>query len=922
MHSHGKYGKIEPTSKEVTQPQNALKTVGTDHMKRIKLTLALPLIITFILMVLLVLYSSALFYRISVENVYEVGEDKISGIAANLEAYLDTTKTVLWASADAVDFMLSNGASNDEIREYLVLETEKYKGQFDENYTGMYGYVSGEYLDGLRWEPPADYAPTEREWYQLAVKAEGNLEIVPPYIDAQTGQMVISFVRRLKDRNNVLALDAFTTHIQEIIESTDIEGKGYGFIVDQNGTIIAHPDSAYNCTNVRNINGGTELMDHLGKADNSRFETTLNGSLCTVFSESVMNQWHMVIVVENSVLFQAVYSQLTLNIITNTIVFVLIALFYSIAYRNEQKSSREAEALKISEQQKEYEAELLKLEKSAADSANKAKGEFLAQMSHEIRTPINAVLGMNEMVLRESKDESILEYAENIQTAGRTLLSLINSILDFSKIEDGKMEIIPVKYDTISMINNLRNSVLERARSKGLLFTVHADPQLPCMLIGDDVRVSQVIVNLLTNAVKYTETGSVTLELSCREHTEKNITLAVAVKDTGIGIRKDDMEKLFESFSRLDVTRNRNIEGTGLGMAIVTKLLTLMNSKLNVESEYGKGSVFSFEIRQEIADASPIGTELERRDNPERVQLKEYRAFTGASVLVTDDNDMNLKVAKNLLKVFDIKPELAASGADTIEKMRKNHYSIVFLDHMMPRMDGIETLAKLKEEHLIPNDTVMIALTANAVIGAKENYLAVGFDDYLSKPISLDDLREKLEKYLPAASPAPPDTAPADPPAAEPSSNEEYEVMEFSPNGDCEVMEFAPKKENTSPEEALDTEQLTAAGFSAESGLMYCAGDSAFYREMLSDYARSYTERMTELQAALQAEDWKQYQTAVHALKSISKTVGADDVSELAKAQEEAAKQCDAETIRSQHKELETLFHTRTAALSALLKLN
>ncbi|MBP5605427.1 MAG: histidine kinase, partial [Ruminiclostridium sp.] len=238
----------------------------------------------------------------------------------------------------------------------------------------------------------------------------------------------------------------------------------------------------------------------------------------------------------------------------------------------------------------------------AATAAGQAKGRFLAQMSHEIRTPINAVLGMNEMILRESKDKDILDYSENIRTAGKTLLSLINSILDFSKIDDGKMEIIPVEYDTVSFVNNLVNSVSQRAEAKGLEFIVKTDSELPCMLIGDDVRLTQVIVNLLTNAVKYTERGSVTLSVSCGERTESGIVLAVSVKDTGIGIRDEDMDKLFESFSRLDETRNRNIEGTGLGMAIVTKLLTLMYIRLNVDSVYGSGSVFSFEIKHGIAD--------------------------------------------------------------------------------------------------------------------------------------------------------------------------------------------------------------------------------------------------------------------------------------------------------------------------------
>ncbi|MBO4876760.1 MAG: response regulator [Ruminococcus sp.] len=874
-------------------------------MKKSKLNLTLPLITTFILMVLVVIYTSALFYRISVSNIYEVGSDKISGISASLGNYLDTNRSVLWVTADTVDFMVNDKRSNKTIWDYLILETQRYKSQFDQNYTGLYGYISGEYLDGLEWVPPDDYDPTEREWYQLA-EQENGLVIVPPYIDAQTGEMVISFCKHLSDRRNVVAIDMYTTHIQEIIESTSLNGKGYGFIVDKNGTVIAHSDHTLNGINFSEVKGGDDLLQKLESSGTGRFESDIDGRRCTVFTDSILDQWHLVIVVGNDELFSDVYSQLVINIITNMLVFILIALFYFFAYRKEEKSRREAEALKISEQQKAYEAEILRLEKAAADSANKAKGDFLAQMSHEIRTPINAVLGMNEMILRESDDENILDYSRNIRTAGKTLLSLINSILDFSKIEDGKMEIIPARYETASMISNLVNTVSERAKGKGLELEVNADPKLPCELIGDDVRVMQVIVNLLTNAVKYTEKGKVTLDIRCAERTDDEAVLAVSVSDTGIGIRKEDMEKLFESFSRLEVTRNRHIEGTGLGMAIVTKLLALMDSKLNVESTYGEGSVFSFEIRQGIADKAPMG-DLEHRADPEDLKSVSYPQYPGARVLVTDDNDMNLKVAANLLKLFGIRPELAASGEKTVELMCSNTYDIVFLDHMMPKMDGIETLGKLNESGLIPEGTAMIALTANAVLGAKESYLKAGFDDYLSKPIGLGELSGKLEKYLPVSAKA--DIA-----------GGENEVIEFLPEDD-EVMEFLPDSGDAPVSgKSFDAAALEEAGIAAGSGLNYCAGDKDFYLEMLADYAGSCEKRMSELEEALRTEDMKQYGILVHALKSVSATVGADDVSVLARSLEEACKKGDAEYVSAHHAELGELFRSKAEAIERVLK--
>ena len=336
------------------------------------------------------------------------------------------------------------------------------------------------------------------------------------------------------------------------------------------------------------------------------------------------------------------------------VIFFLIGFFYYAGYRNEQVMSRKVEEYRVSRQRQDYEARMLKLEKRSADEANKAKSSFLADMSHEIRTPINAVLGMNEMILRESGEAPIREYAKNIQSSGRALLALINSILDFSKIEDGKMEIIPAEYQTVAMLQYLVASISQRAKNKGLSLIVKVDENLPTVMLGDDMRISQVIMNLLTNAVKYTNEGSVTLTVSQVGRDGDQIDMKVEVADTGIGIRREELPKLYETFERLDKEKNRNIEGTGLGMAIVTRLLSMMDSKLNVESEYGKGSVFSFVLRQKIIDPSPIGkmeTGLEGTFDNDSIKTyrESFRAPT-AKVLVVDDTSMNLIVVKNLLK--------------------------------------------------------------------------------------------------------------------------------------------------------------------------------------------------------------------------------------------------------------------------------
>ncbi len=389
--------------------------------------------------------------------------------------------------------------------------------------------------------------------------------------------------------------------------------------------------------------------------------------------------------------------------------------------------------------------EQMKEAAEAAIHADKVKSDFLAHMSHEIRTPINAVLGMNEMILHASKDDTIMEYAANIEQAGKTLLFLINDVLDFSKMEDGRLELVETEYSTLEYIQTLKLSIKERAKAKGLIFVLDVDETLPARLFGDDVHLAQIVVNLLTNAVKYTEQGVIKLIIRTVERTEEKIKIYTEVRDTGIGIREEDQEKLFVPFERFDEKRNRGIEGTGLGMAIVGRLLAMMDSKLELESVYGVGSAFSFEITQGIIDHTAIGKVDEKKH--QEPKKKQYVHLPGAKVLVVDDNEMNRQVASGLLNICGITPDEAGSGEEALEKMREKKYHIVFLDHMMPEMDGIETLEHMKEEQLV-GETVMIALTANAIAGARELYLESGFTDYLPKPILIDELNEILIKYL------------------------------------------------------------------------------------------------------------------------------------------------------------------------------
>ena len=390
----------------------------------------------------------------------------------------------------------------------------------------------------------------------------------------------------------------------------------------------------------------------------------------------------------------------------------------------------------------------------AANQANEAKSLFLSTMSHDIRTPMNAIIGMNEMILRDSREDDTRMYAENIRTAGNTLLGIINDILDFSKIEAGKMEIIDVDYNIASLLNDLVNMVQRKAEEKGLTFELDVDSQIPSVLHGDELRIKQVITNILSNAVKYTKEGGIVFAVSaskCRTE-EDSVILHVSIRDTGIGIKPEDLDKLFVAFERIEEKKNRNIEGTGLGMAIAQNFLSLMGSKIQVESQYGKGSVFSFDLKQKVADWEPLGAfdAAFKRYLSERKQYTANFTAPKARILVVDDTQMNLKVFVSLLGKTKIQIDTAESGDAGIELFRKKAYDLIFLDHMMPNKDGIETLQEMKACLDTPNrKTPVICLTANAVSGMREMYIEAGFDDYLTKPIDTERLEAMLLRYLP-----------------------------------------------------------------------------------------------------------------------------------------------------------------------------
>ncbi len=511
--------------------------------------------------------------------------------------------------------------------------------------------------------------------------------------------------------------------------------------------------------------------------------------------------------------------------------------------------------------------------KEKADEANQAKSSFLANMSHEIRTPINAVLGMDEMILRNSHEDEILGYAQDIQTAGRTLLALINEILDFSKVEEGKMEIIPTQYELGSLINDLVNMVRDKVDKKGLKLEVEVDEGTPHKLFGDEIRIKQCMLNLLNNAVKYTEKGRVKLGVGFRKKDDKSIYLEVIISDTGIGMKQEDMEALFAPFARIEEKRNRTIEGTGLGMSITKRLLELMGTSLSVDSVYGKGSTFSFAVEQKVLSDESIGSFAEnfRRENRE-VRKQEYKALFYAPlahVLVIDDTETNLIVFKGLLRETGVQIDEASSGKQALMLTEKKDYDVIFIDHMMPEMDGLETLDEMKKQKNY-DKSVHIALTANAISGAREEYLAAGFDDYLSKPIDGTLLEVLLKKYIP----------------------ESKQVTQDSYSGKQSSNKTA-QKEIEIPEWLYDV-----PGLDVDEGIKNCGGKESFMN-VITTFHDTADQKNREIVGFYMTKDWNNYTVRVHALKSSARIIGAMKLSKLAEQLEAAGKSEDIDFLTS-----------------------
>jgi len=784
--------------------------------------------------------------RILQDRLLHGAEILLSSAEANVTAGLSEAETTLLNSYYIVQGMLEQDAPREEILEYLITTTEwmRVRDQGLFGFYGIYGYIHGEFYDSVGLNPGDDFIPQRRPWYQAAIRSTNEVTYTTPYKDVRTGDTIVSAVRNIDVNGSIkgiLVVDININWLVEYVGSLTLAKGGYGILLSQNMSLMTYPDSAFINHQLQDLGSSYEEIAQILRNGENIFARKVldrdNSHIITFFTR-ISNGWYVGIATPYLSFYEDLYVSATILILLGFTLSILLCFM------------------------------LLRLsaEKMRADEESKSKSSFLASMSHEIRTPMNAITGMTELLLRSNLTDEARLYAHDIKQASANLISIINDILDFSKIEAGKMKISHTKYFLSSLVNDTVNIIRTRLIGKPIRFFTNIDGNIPNSLIGDEVRLRQILLNLLSNSVKFSEKGNIGLSIVIDKQEDEKIWLKITVTDTGYGIKPDDKIKLFENFMQLDSKKNSNIEGTGLGLPITKHLCVAMGGHISVESEYGKGSAFTVVIPQEIDSKAPFAAV----ESPEKKKVLVYEGrsvysnsvcwslanmrvpytlvttaddlaealrreewffiFSGyglysrikpvmdagdffngkkpplalmgergvdayipnvsfisqpvqalsianilndltnsngytessvlssvipftaknARLLVVDDIDTNLKVVEGLLAPYEAEIDTSLSGKQAVELVKQKEYDIVFMDHMMPEMDGIETTTAIRSLEGKRFKTMpIVALTANAVVGMREMFLEKGFSDFLSKPIEVTKFDELLDRWIP-----------------------------------------------------------------------------------------------------------------------------------------------------------------------------
>ena len=669
------------------------------------------------------------FYRTTKDNIHLQGRVNAVQSAKELDGYILVRKNTVILAGHVVDEMIREGRSNDEILDYLTAESLSIKKSIDKDYTGLYGWINGEYLDGDGWVPEPDYVPTERPWYLETIADDGDITFVTPYIDAQTGAVLTTVSEKLSDGVSVIALDVTLSRVQEITEENARQTPGcLGIVLDETGLVIAHSDRAELGKNYLEETDtlGAALAEKLRSGDSGAFELSCQGQKYMVISEKIGDDWQSVSLINIRVFYRPlmiVMSLLILFTILEAIVFLTI--IYNQSVKNLAVASAEA-----------------------AENASRAKSRFLSRMSHEIRTPINAIIGLDSIALR---DESISPHTRDelnkIGTSARHLLSIVNDILDMSRIESGRMELKEEIFSFRDFLEQICIIVDGQCEDKGLRFVCSREEGLEEYYVGDSLKLKQVLINVLGNSVKFTDApGTITLSAAQTACNDERATLRFEMTGTGIGMDKEFIPKLFEAFSQEDTGNTTRYGGSGLGMAITRSFVEMMGGTIRVESEKGFGSSFTVTVTvgraKENEKAATAGKDAKSAEVlPDRLHL-----------LIVEDQEMNAEVLADLLELENISSEWAENGKRGVEmfaESEKGRFDVILMDMRMPVMDGLTATREIRKLDRPDASTIpIIALSANAFEEDVRQCLEAGMNAHLSKPVDLDRLKETLGRLL------------------------------------------------------------------------------------------------------------------------------------------------------------------------------
>ncbi|MCL2092750.1 MAG: ATP-binding protein [Treponema sp.] len=800
-------------------------------------SLLLQYLVVVLIAIFMVLTSAYFTSRIVNRNISSYGEEVIMFSAETLTAYLKAHQATFEIVATTVEDLYSMDMPLEMINGELQNMTRRILRN-DEKYNGflyIYAVIDGEFLHSFDTEIPWEYEVHSRPWYVGAYQNDGVVFFTDPYVSLVNNELILSISRVLYCNDGVpfgvLAFDILFTLIHDYVSDIHLLNVGYGALLDSELRIIVHLDDSIfgiRLDELRNERGGFDDLAsrlHDGYEFDAYRTISFTGIDSIFFSRNLFNNWHIYIGVPVEEFFRDANAMLYTLVGTGLISTLLLCSILTFMY----------------------------LAKRRSDEASKLKSSFLANMSHEIRTPMNSILGMSDLLLNSKLPEREMDYVNDIHSSAHALLTIINDILDMSKVEAGKIELSPVHYDFHALVDNVISMFMLAAKRKDLAFSYSYTGEIPDALYGDDIKLRQILINICGNAVKFTEQGFIEFNVTIVPEEEK---IVFSIKDSGLGIKEEDLPKLFQAFAQSGAQKNRYIAGTGLGLAISQSFAEMMGGSITVESVYGRGSTFTLTIP--LVEGNPAETKRNAAYNQDHTIV-----VTGAKVLVVDDNDFNLRVAAGLLGLFGIEPETASSGKAALELVSHNDYDLVFMDHMMPEMDGIECTAeirKLKNRGSLP----IVALTANAVQGTRELFLSSGFNGFLSKPIEIPDLMEILLDWIP---------------------KEKISGTE----------EGAPGQTGQREENLDEFFQHLGAVAEINTGIALerLSGRRAMYYEYLDLFFHKLEGSTHELETLLSGNDREGFSIRVHALKSSLASIGAMALSAQAQELENKSKEGD-----------------------------